>query len=453
MTVQWSSVAGWGGTPSARTKVHAGSTPTAIRGALLSVNGRGLIPRGLGRSYGDAAQRSGGAVVAMEGARGVRWHDETNGVVEAASGATIADLIVFGEPFGWFPPVTPGTRFVTVGGALAADIHGKNHHVAGSFGDHVLSIELMRADGEVVIVDPAVDPVLFWATVGGLGLTGVILSVRLRMIRVPGTRMAVTTFRTPDLEATMTAMASADETFDYTVSWIDLMATGSSLGRGVVTNGDHAAEAGPALSDLAVSVPGWWRHNLVQPPGIRAFNELWFRRAPAQPSERVESYGTFFYPLDGVRQWNRLYGARGFLQYQFVLPFEAEERLPQIVARIAQAQLPVFLAVLKRFGPQGQGMISFPRSGWTLALDLPAPRLGSTVNALLDELDAELASIGGRIYLAKDSRMAARHVEAMNPRIEEFRWALAEFDPEGRFASDLSVRLGLGGRRKSPVVA
>ncbi|MDG2039956.1 MAG: FAD-binding oxidoreductase [Ilumatobacter sp.] len=443
MTARWTSVSGWGGTPAARSEVHAGSTPNAVRGALLSVNDRGLIPRGLGRSYGDAAQRSGGAVVAMDGAGGVRWHDDIAGVVEAAAGATIADLITFGEPFGWFPPVTPGTRFVTVGGAIAADIHGKNHHVAGSFGDHLVSIELMRSDGEVVVIDPVSDPVLFWATVGGLGLTGVVLSAQIRMIGVPGTRMAVTAYRTRDLEATMAAMEAADESFDYTVSWIDLMATGSSLGRGVVTNGDHIAESGPALSDLAISVPGWWRHNLVHPAGIRVFNELWFRRAPARPSEGVESYGAFFYPLDGVRQWNRLYGSRGFLQYQFVLPFEFEDRLPLIVERIAEAQLPVFLAVLKRFGPQGKGMISFPRAGWTLALDLPAPRLGSSVSRLLDELDDELAEIGGRIYLAKDSRMAARHLEAMNPRLEEFRAALTEFDPSGRFESDLSARLGI----------
>lgn len=447
MTNRWSDVSGWGLNPVASSLVHEIDGVVRARAAIEAGAWRGAIPRGLGRCYGDAAQRSGGVVVGSGGLQGLRWIDIDSGLLEAEAGVSIADLITFGEDHGWFPPVTPGTRFVTVGGALAADIHGKNHHVAGAFSAHVRSLELLTADGQLRTVGPDREPELFWATVGGLGLTGLVVSARIQMLAVPGTRIGVTTFRTSDLEATMAAMREADASHTYTVSWIDLMATGRRLGRGVVTNGDHVESVGRALGGPIATVPTSWRLNLVQTSAIRVFNEAWFRRAPKRSHESVESYGRFFYPLDGVRNWNRLYGSDGFLQYQFVCPFEHERLVESIVERIAAAQLPVFLAVLKRFGPEGLGLMSFPRPGWTLALDLPVRSLSAQTTRLLANFDDELAEVGGRVYLAKDARLARRHVAAMYPNLEAFRDVLRRIDPHQRMVSDLAERLDLAGRR------
>tara|TARA_B100000945_G_scaffold225454_2_gene182336 strand:+ start:3067 stop:4416 length:1350 start_codon:yes stop_codon:yes gene_type:complete len=443
MIGEWCKVAGWGKVPVAESFVVPINDANSVTEAIAHAGQRGSIPRGLGRSYGDAAQRSGGVLLDTQGLKNIQWVNKEEGILEAAGGVSIGELIEYGEAEGWFPPVTPGTRHVTVGGAIAADIHGKNHHVAGSFGEHVLLLDLVIPNGETLRISPRQNTQLFWATVGGLGLTGLILKAQIRMLRVPGTQMMVTTSQTKNLDETMQAMKEADSQYTYTVSWLDLMATGSQLGRGVITKGEHTGGSQKALSKPLVSVPNWWNINIVKPSTIRVFNEAWYRKAPAKPKTSQESFGSYFYPLDGIRQWNLLYGHRGFLQYQFVVPFEAEELLYSIIHRFSKARLPIFLAVLKRFGQGSKGLISFPKPGWTLTLDLPIPSNNSSIGKLLEKVDFEIAESEGRIYLAKDSRMRHQHITRMYPKISEFNEIRKSVDPSNVLISDLSERLRL----------
>jgi decaprenylphospho-beta-D-ribofuranose 2-oxidase len=413
---------------------------------LRGAGPRGVIARGLGRSYGDAAQNSGGEVLLpiageprLEGDR-----------VVAAAGTSLHDLMRILLPHGRFLPVTPGTRYVSVAGAIACDVHGKSHHVTGTFGAHVDSVDLVTADGETRVVGPAADPELFWATVGGMGLTGVITAATLRTIPVETGWASVTTDRYDDLGSLMAAMREGDDDWTYSVAWVDTLSAGRSAGRSVLTRGEHAtlAELDARRARTPYPLPGGPR--LSAPPGVpsglvsrasvRAFNELWFRRAPRHRSGELQTLAAFFHPLDGVADWNRLYGPAGFLQYQLVVPDDADQVVRDAVASIAASGHPSFLAVLKRFGPAGDGMLSFPLAGWTLALDLPArPGLA----ALLDRLDAAVVEAGGRIYLAKDSRLRADRFAAMYPRREEFARVRDRVDPGRVLTSDLSRRLDL----------
>jgi decaprenylphospho-beta-D-ribofuranose 2-oxidase len=380
--------------------------------------------------------------------------DPGTGGVTAHAGLSLDRVLRQLLPLGRFVPVTPGTRLVTLGGAVAADVHGKNHHAAGSFGAHVRRLRLVGADGEERVLSPEHDPEAFWATVGGMGLTGVITEVTFTAPAVSTSRMLVDTSRAADLDHCMAAMAAADHRYPYSVAWIDLVARGTSMGRSVLTCGHHAPpEALPPglrgdplgfdpapLANAPALVPG----GLLNRLSVRAFNELWFRKAPRARTGEVQSIGAFFHPLDGVRGWNRIYGPRGFLQYQFVVPFgpEGERALRAAVERLSAAGAASFLAVLKRFGPAGDGMLSFPMPGWTLALDLPVTG-GSGLADLLDALDRLVLDAGGRLYFAKDSRVSAALVPRMYPRLAEWQRARQRLDPAGVFQSDLGRRLGL----------
>jgi decaprenylphospho-beta-D-ribofuranose 2-oxidase len=361
------------------------------------------------------------------------------------AGVTIDDLLQISVPQGWFVPVTPGTRFVSMGGAFAADIHGKNHHRDGTFSRHVEQIEMVLADGSQVSARPG-DP-LFAATAGGMGLTGIITSVTLRMLPIETSRMKVDTRRIRDLDSLLAAMTAADEKATYSVAWVDTLARGKNLGRAVLTTGEHAQRTDlPARSEpLAYSArqrlatPAWMPDWTLNRLSVAAFNELWFRKAPKRREAELQSIPAFFHPLDGVRDWNRIYGTRGFLQYQFVV--EDADVVRHALQEVSAARCPVFLAVLKRFGPANSSPLSFPMTGWTLALDIPTSVPG--LSELLDGLDEHVLAAGGRIYLAKDSRLDPRHVAAMYPRLAEFRVVRDHVDPQRRWRSDLSHRLGL----------
>ncbi|MFE1951340.1 FAD-binding protein [Streptomyces sp. NPDC059524] len=445
-------VTGWGRT--APTSAHL-VRPRSYEEAVAAVREcgapgrRGGIARGLGRAYGDAAQNAGGAVLDMTGLDRIHAIDASAGTVLCDAGVSLHRLMEVLLPLGWFVPVTPGTRYVTVGGAIGADIHGKNHHVSGSFSRHVLALELLTADGQVHIVERGSE--LFDATAGGMGLTGIILTATIQLLPVETSLMSVDTERAADLDDLMARLTATDDQYRYSVAWIDLLARGASLGRSVLTRGDHAPlDALPSRrrrSPLSFrpgrlpAAPSFLPEGLLGRTTVGAFNELWFRKAPKSRVGELQKLSTFFHPLDGVPHWNRIYGRSGFVQYQFVVGYGAEDSLRRIVQRISDRRCPSFLAVLKRFGEADPGWLSFPMPGWTLALDIPAnlPGLGS----FLDELDEDVAAAGGRVYLAKDCRLRPELLSSMYPRLTDFRALRARLDPRGVFRSDLSRRLEL----------
>jgi decaprenylphospho-beta-D-ribofuranose 2-oxidase len=419
-----------------------------LAGALSVDSPRGVIARGLGRAYGDAAQNAGGRVIDTTGMARITAVDTSTGVVTAEAGVSLGQLLDVLLPAGWFLPITPGTRFVTVGGAIAADVHGKNHHRDGSFCEHVERMTLLTPAGETLSLAPT-DPE-FWATAGGMGLTGVITEATLRMTPVETAYVVEHAERLANVDACMARMEATDADHRYSVAWIDCLARGARLGRSVLLRGDHARPddlpAGtPPLerrSGVRAAAPPWMPNGLLRRETIAAFNEAYYRRAPREPRRHVVGLDPFFYPLDGVRGWNRMYGSRGFLQYQFVVPFGREDAVRTALERLSGARVASFLAVLKRFGGE-HGLISFPMPGWTLALDVPA---GSAELApLLDGLDELVADAGGRVYFAKDSRLRPELVEAMYPRLGEWRELQRRLDPGGVMRSDLSRRLGLTG--------
>ena len=425
---------------------------TSVAGAVAAVNGapdRGLIPRGLGRAYGDAAQNSGGVVLDLTTLIGVGSVDPDTGIVEVMGGTSLALLLHHVLPRGWFVPVVPGTRQVTVGGAVAGDVHGKNHHVDGTFSRHVVSLDLLTADGVVRTIGPDQQADLFWDTAGGMGLTGVILSVRLRLLKVETGHVLVETSRIPDLDALMAAM-SDDDSYRYSAAWIDCLARGRATGRAVLLRGDHASvdqlpikQRGSQAKDgstALMAAPPWVPTGLLNRATVAAFNEAYFRRAPRH-HVGPQGLSSFFFPLDALRGWNRLYGAGGLVQYQFAVPHGADEAVRAALERLSSARVASFLAVLKRFGAAGPGPLSFPLAGWTLAVDAPARTAG--LSSLFRSLDDVVMQAGGRVYLSKDSRLPASCLEVMYPRLKEWTAVRRSVDPGGHFVSDLARRLGL----------
>ena len=440
---------GWGRRSPSAAYLHPAGAYDELADLVRDTHSRGVLARGLGRSYGDAAQNGGGVVLDMTGRRRILSVDTDSALVRVEAGASLDELMRRLLPLGLFVPVSPGTRQVTVGGAIAADVHGKNHHVDGSFGRHVESLDLLVADGTVRRLTP--DEPLFWATVGGMGLTGVILEATIRMKPVETAFCVVETERTPDLETLLRRMTEEDQRYTYSVAWIDCLARGRSLGRSVLTRGwsarlDQLPERarGSALEfrpRSGLSAPPVFPSGLLNATTVRAFNEAWYRKAPRRRRTDVQDIATFFHPLDGVRGWNRIYGPAGFVQFQMVVPFGAEATLKRCVELIADAGQGSFLAVLKRFGEGDPGQLSFPVPGWTLALDFPATSRG--LATLLDRLDAEVVAAGGREYLAKDSRLPRGAFRAMYPQLDEWRELRRSADPRGVFTSDLARRLGL----------
>ena len=445
---------GWGRTAPSPAEIVRPASTGEFPDAAAGHGERGLVPRGLGRSYGDAAQNAGGLALDTTGAAGTAWVDPVAGLVRLDAGLSLDALLRWSVPQGWFVPVSPGTRYVTVGGAFAADIHGKNHHVAGSFANHVRELDLLiPAKGEVITVSPAKDADLFWATAGGMGLTGVIVSALVALTAIETASVLVDTERCKDLDDVMGRMAARDHEYRYSVAWLDLLATGRNLGRSVLTRGAFAPlESLPAKRRARAlafdpvslgSVPAPVPSGLLNRLSLRVFNEAWYRRAPRVRHDEVQSISQFFHPLDGVANWNRLYGTRGLLQWQPYLPFGQEDVLRSIIETFSSDRYPSFLTVLKRFGPGNPGPLSFPDAGWTLNVDLAVPGHSGELAALLDRLDDQVATAGGRIYLAKDSRLRPETFRAMYPRLAEWEEVRDRADPDRVMQSDLSRRLGL----------
>ncbi len=437
---------GWGRTAPSSATQHAVTSVAQVQDAIRSAGPRGVLARGLGRSYGDAAQSGGATVLDLAALSDVRIAGHA---ITAGAGASVDAVLRQIVPQGLFVPVTAGTRMVTIGGAIAADIHGKNHHGAGSFGNHVEELVMVDGTGEVRTLQPGgPDSDAFWATVGGMGLTGVVTQATFTGIPITSSRMLVDTERADDLDDVMARMLARDDQYRYSVAWIDSV---SRSGRGVITRGDHAPVEALSAGDRAKALEYGPRAVATAPPFIpsgvlnrwsaRAFNEAWFRRHPKQREGELQSIAGFFHPLDGVLEWNRIYGPGGFLQYQFVVPDQAGDTVGLALRRMREIGAPSFLTVLKRFGPANPAPLSFPQPGWTLAADVPARLTG--LAEVLNELDEVVATVGGRLYLAKDSRMSPHMFERTYPRLAEWRAQRARLDPQGVFTSDLSRRLEL----------
>ncbi len=407
-----------------------------------AVPGQGLIAHGAGRAYGDAALNAQGRVMLTRRLDRMLGFDPGTGVLEAEPGVTFADLLAAFLPRGWLAPVTPGTAFATLGGAVANDVHGKNHDRVGSFGDHLAFIDLVLPSGEVSRITEGEHPALFRATLGGLGLTGVAIGVGLRMMRVPSAVLRVRERRCGDLASFLEALLEARERAAYSVGWIDGLAKGGALGRGILEEADPepepAADLRPSRNrelGVPVDLPGF----LLNSATVGLFNAAYYRRVPEGGRERLLSYQSFLYPLDSIHRWNRIYGRGGFYQFQCVLPeTSAPQGLRRMLEEITSAGRASFLAVLKTLGAEGKGFLSFPMRGFTLALDFPR-RPG--VEELLARLERLTLDHGGRIYLAKDAMMSPGGFRAMYSRLPEFQAVLDEVDPQRRLNSDMARRL------------
>lgn len=443
-------LAGWGNYPVVDGKLAVPSNgPEAAR---LVAAATSLISRGNGRSYGDAAINADCSLSLLRLDR-LLGFDPVNGRLTCEGGVMLSDILATFLPRGWFPPVTPGTKFVTVGGMIAADVHGKNHHAVGSFGRHVEAFDLLTADGTVVSCSRTHNVDLFRATVGGMGLTGTILNATFRLIPVQTAWIRQQTFVAANLGEVMDLFQQSRD-FPYSVAWIDCLARGDRLGRSLLYCGEHALIEDLPFDKLEMpleiparrimTVPCFLPRAILNRFAVRTFNALYYRRGANGPSKNIVDYDAYFYPLDAILEWNRIYGRRGFTQYQCVLPLAASrEGLMQILDRIAKAGQGSFLSTLKLFGAPDDthsGLLSFPMEGYTLALDFPISR---SALALLKELDAIVSDHGGRLYLAKDARADASTMSKGYPALAAFAIIREQSGAKTKFQSELSRRLSL----------
>ncbi len=382
-----------------------------------------MLPYGNGRSYGDSCLNDGGTLLhARSLDRFIRF-DASTGLLECEAGVLFSEILDLVVPQGWFLPVTPGTKFVTVGGAIANDVHGKNHHRAGTFGRHVTELELLRSDGSRMVCSADLHPDWFAATVGGLGLTGLITRARVQLRKIAGPWMSCEVHRFEDLAGFFRLSEQSDRDYEYTVAWVDCVSKGKGLGRGLFTRANHAPahpDARPPSPGRRPNVPLTPPFSLINPLSLRVFNTLYYHRQRKEVSRATTHYEPHFYPLDGIGSWNRIYGPHGFMQYQCVVPpREAQACTEALLDAIAASGEGSFLAVLKQFGDvRSPGLLSFPRPGTTLALDFP--NRGHSTLSLLNRLDEIVAAAGGAVYPAKDARMSADSFKRYFPDWEFF---------------------------------
>ncbi len=379
-----------------------------------------LLPFGNGRSYGDVCLNEHGVLLATRNLDHFINFDPKIGVLECEAGILLSEITKYTLPHGWFLPVTPGTAFVTVGGAIANDIHGKNHHRAGCFGAHVLSFELRRSNGECFRCSPSEHAELFAATIGGLGLTGLITTVALQLRQVQGPWLIGSSNRFADLQGFFDLSSTADASNEYTVAWIDCCATGRRLGRGVFMSANHTSGHGSITASTPHRIPITPPLSLINKYSAKIFNEFYYRRTSAEKNVARWHYQEFFYPLDRLLEWNKVYGPKGFFQYQCVIPEQdAARHLKEMLGRVAATGSSSFLAVLKKLGSiRSVGLMSFARPGFTLAMDFP--NHGTRTLALLDSLDTITREAGGAVYPAKDARMSSESFQQYYPAWREF---------------------------------
>lgn len=428
---------GWGRYPRHSVNIHQPRTvPDASK--LLLEEGSWL-GRGMGRSYGDSALAD--SVISTLQLNHLRSFDDKTGILSCDAGTTLSEILDVFVPRGWFLPITPGTKFVSVGGAIASDVHGKNHHIHGCFSECLDSIELLLGDGSLLNCSRNEHPELFHATCGGMGLTGLICSATLRLLPIESAYIEQTTYKAPNLEAAF-QLFEQHGNCTYSVAWIDCLASGKALGRSLLMVGEHARDGKLLLpTATSLSVPVDMPSALLNRFSIQAFNTLYYQRILRHETRQHVSYESFFYPLDGIHQWNRLYGKQGFVQYQFVIPKAAGLKgMSQILKRISASHKGSFLAVLKSFGIANDNYLSFPMEGYTLALDF---KLEPGLLELLNDLDSMVLDHGGRLYLAKDARMSESTFKRSQPNWSRFQEVREKYGALHKFASLQSRRLGL----------
>ncbi len=442
-------LSGWGRFPVETCRVFRPEKRAGLAAILASGGEPSYIARGLGRSYGDAALNRDGGVISFERLNRLIAFDPEADVLECEAGVTFAEILNCFLPRGYFLPVTPGTKFVTLGGAIAHDVHGKNHHRAGTISNFVLDFRLQTPQGDVITCSPQQNPDVFWATVGGAGLTGLLLTARIRLQRVETAYVLVDFLKVNHFEDAIAAMAESDHLYEFSVAWIDCLARGAALGRSVLMRANPAkrsdlqAGSGDPLAPRRRSersLPFDFPPGLLNSFTVGAFNTL-FYRLHRTIAGRLADIDSFFYPLDSIRNWNRMYGRRGFVQYQLVFPLETSRTgLAEVLERVSASGRGSFLGVLKRFGSANAGLLSFPFPGYTLALDLP---VSDGLVPFLSGLDEVVLHHGGRLYLAKDAVTAPGSFAAMYPRLDEFRAVKARLDPKNRLSSSQARRVGI----------
>lgn len=461
-------LSGWGRTSPTTSQVLSTPDVDLIASAVAAVAGhnadspshlrRGILARGLGRSYGDVAQNAGGLVVDMTALNTIHAIDPVAATVDVDAGVSLDELMRAALPHGLWVPVLPGTRQVTVGGAIGADVHGKNHHSAGSFGDHVASLQLLVADGRVLTLTPdgsADDPDagLFWATIGGVGLTGIILRVVLRMTRTETAYFIADGVVTDDLDQTVAVHSDGSEArYDYSSAWFDAISPQPKLGRAAVSRGslatlDQLREKAPKLAadPLAFNakplfeLPDVFPNGLANKYTFTLLGGLWYAKS-GNYTGKVQSLTGFYHPLDLFGEWNRAYGSHGFLQYQFVVPPTAVTEFKQLIRDIQASGHYSFLNVFKLFGEGNRAPLSYPMAGWNVCVDFP---IKAGLHEFLATLDARVLEFGGRLYTAKDSRTTAATFHAMYPEVDGWIATRRRIDPHQVFASDLARRLEL----------
>jgi len=432
-------ISGWGRYPVTDAQIFQPHTQAQLSQHVCQQRGQEFIARGLGRSYGDSALAA--EVLSSEHLQHFLSFDEQRGDLTCAAGVSLAEILKVFVPRGWFLPVTPGTKFVTLGGAIASDVHGKNHHVDGCFSEHVSRFSLMQADGQIVECSRQENLELFQATCGGMGLTGVIIDATVRMKPIQSSFINQTLIKASNLQEALEKFETHAD-FTYSVAWIDCLATGHKLGRSLLMLGEHAKEGDLHHGKKGkLAVPIEMPSFLLNRYSIQAFNFLYYNKVRQARSQQYIHYEPFFYPLDGIHHWNRLYGKQGFTQYQFVLPKSAGlEGVSRILQRIAQSKKGSFLAVLKAFGKGNDNWLSFPFEGYTLALDF---KLEKNLLSLLNELDQIVLDYEGRLYLTKDARMSEAMFKQTYPNWERFKALREQTGANKLFHSLQSKRLGL----------
>jgi decaprenylphospho-beta-D-ribofuranose 2-oxidase len=434
-------VTGWGGTPVAQMYMSEFTYLVDLQNFC-----RGYIPVGLHRSYGDSALNSGGMGLRTSNLKDI-YIDEDSGLARCGGGVSIAELEQRALEFGFFPPVVPGTANVTIGGAIASDIHGKSHHRVGSFSNHLLEMKLLNSDGTVKVITPSdEEDKIFKATVGGMGLTGLILEVTIQLLKVETDFVNVHEKRVYNLDELLETLSNFNKSFLYTVAWVDL--SGKFNGRGIVSGANHASKSIVStrlqnrkvgqIKINSISIPVFRKISFINSASITLFNKVWFYKPLRKRIQRVRK---FMHPLDRISNWNEIYGQNGFIQYQFVIPFEKKVVLKDVLEKLKSAKCYSFLTVLKSFSGNSLGLLGFPMEGWTLAVDIPSSH--KKLDLILNELDTMVVNAGGRIYLTKDSCMDSRLLPKMYPHLEDWKEMKKQIDPNSVWQSDQGRRLGL----------